>query len=343
MRYSGAKMKSLRGHLVAVLLIHAVCAWCGDVPLRLVQTIALPDVQGRLDHLAVDVKGRRLFVAGLGNNSLEVIDLKSGRRTQSVPGMSKPQGVLFVPQSNKLYVANGADGTLKLLKGAPLSLTSTIKLELGADLVDYDARTKRLYIGYGGKDAGKEYGQFGIIDTVKDTQVGDIRTSAHPGGIAVERNGPLLFLTIPDNDQVLVINRQSQNIVSTWPTSDAKQPVSVALDEKHRRLLLGLRKPPRLAVIDIDSGKTVSSMESIGLIDGVSWDSARNRVYVSGGEGFIAVYQQKDANNYEMLGRVPTGYMARTSLFVPELNRLYVALPKMENRQAEIRVYEPVP
>ena len=168
---------------------------CEDAPLRLVQTIALPNVEARLDHLSIDVKGNKLFVAGLGNNFLEVVDLKAGKLAQSIPRFSKPQGVLFVPDSNKLYMANGNDGTLKLLKGTPLTMANSIKLDLGADLVDYDRKSKRLYVGYGGKDAGENYGQFGIVDTTTDTHVGDIRTTAHPGGIAVEQKGKRLFLT----------------------------------------------------------------------------------------------------------------------------------------------------
>jgi DNA-binding beta-propeller fold protein YncE len=307
------------------------------------QTIPMPKVEGRLDHLGVDLKGRRLFVAGLGNNSLEVIDLKAGKRVQSIPGFSKPQGVFYVPRLEKLFVANGTDGTCKVLKGKPLSLSNNIKLDLGADLMDYDPESKVLYVGYGGRDAGKENGEFGIVDAVKERHVGDIQTSAHPGGIAMEKKGGRLFLTIPENNEVVVIDRKSQKIVSTWPISVAQQPVAIALDEPHRRLFVGLRKPPQFVVVDTDSGKVITSTESVGLIDGVSFDAAHSRIYVSGGEGFISVYQQRDADRYENLARIPTGYLARTSLFVPELNRLYVALPKQGGREAEIRAYEPVP
>ena len=337
-------MKTLQICVAAALLILTTAVFSEDNPrLRLVQTISMPQVEGRLDHMGIDVKGQRLFVAGLGNNSLEVVDLKAGTRVQSIPGFSKPQGVFFVPQSNKLYVANGTDGTLKVLQGAPLSLATNIKLELGTDLVDYDLKSKLLYVGYGGKDAGKEYGEFGIIDTVKNSHIGDIKTSAHPGGIAMERKGTRLFLTIPESDEIVVIDRKVQKIVGTWPMSSAKQPVSIALDEPHHRLFVGLRKPPQFTVLDTESGKVVASMESVGLIDGVSFDPARKRIYISGGEGFIAVYQQKDVDHYESLGRLPTAYLARTSLFVPELNRLYIAIPKQDKRNAEVRIYEPVP
>ncbi len=131
--------------------------------------------------------------------------------------------------------------------------------------------------------------------------------------------------------------------MNTWPISAAQQPVSLALDEARHRLFVGLRKPPQFVVLDSDSGTVVAALESVGLIDGVSFDPAHNRIYVSGGEGFVSVYQQRDSDHYESLGRITTTPIARTSLFVPELNRFYVAIPKQDDRDAQIRVYEPVP
>ena len=337
-------MKKVQGFVLAALLSCVPFCFAQDnVPLRLVQTIPMPKVEGRLDHLGVDVKGKRLFVAGLGNNSLEVIDLKAGKRTQSIPGFSKPQGVFYAPNMKKLFVANGTDGTCKVLKGTPARLTNSLRLSLGADLMDYDAEAKVLYVGYGGRDDGKDYGEVAILDTTKETHIGDIQTSAHPGGMAMEKKGRRLFLTIPESNNIVVIDRKSQKIVNTWPISAAQQPVSLALDEARHRLFVGLRKPPQFVVLDSDSGTVVAALESVGLIDGVSFDPAHNRIYVSGGEGFVSVYQQRDSDHYESLGRITTTPIARTSLFVPELNRFYVAIPKQDDRDAQIRVYEPVP
>jgi len=337
-------MKKFRPFVVAALLgCVTVCFAQNNVPLRLVQTIPMPKVEGRLDHMGVDVKGKRLFVAGLGNNSLEVIDLRAARRIQSIPGFSKPQGVFYAAEEKKLFVANGTDGTCKVLKGKPEKLTNSIKLSLGADLMDYDGEAKVLYVGYGGRDDGKEFGEVALLDASKEIRTGDIQTSAHPGGMALEKKGSRLFLTIPENDSIVVIDRKSQKIVRTWLMSAAQQPVSLALDEAHHRLFVGLRKPPKFVVLDTNSGTAVTAMESVGLIDGVSFDPVHNRIYVSGGEGFVFAYQQRDPDHYESLGRIATAPNARTSLFVPELNRLYVAVPKKDDRDAEIRVFEPVP
>src|SRR5258705_7780374 len=132
-------------------------------PLQLVQTISMPNVKGRIDHMDVDVKGKRLFVAGLENGSLEVIDLQAGKWVKSIPGFKKTQGVAYVPSLNKLFVASGDDGMLRVFRGDTLDLLNTIKLELGPNRVAYDPNSKLLYVGYGGKDARKDYGEVRII------------------------------------------------------------------------------------------------------------------------------------------------------------------------------------
>lgn len=335
-------------HIQIILLGAAIAlaAWARaqtTQPLRLVQTIPMPNVAGRIDHLAVDVKGGRLFVAALGNNTVEVIDLRAGRQVRSIPDFSKPQGVFYVPRLKKLFVAGGNDGTCKIFRGDTLGLITSVKLALGADLMDYDAAAKRLYVGYGGKDAGQDYGEVGILDATKGTHLGDIKMDAHPGSILVEKTGPRLFVSVPEINQVAVVERKSGAVIAKWPVTDAKQPVSLALDEAGRRLFVGTRNPPRVIALDAESGKAVASLPSVGVIDGMFWDGERKRIYVSGGEGFVDVYQQRDADHYDSVASIPTRSIARTSLFVPELKRLYVAVPRNEQENAEIRVYEAQP
>ena len=157
-------------------------------PLRLVQTIPLV-VEGRLDHLSADVRGMRLFIAALGNNTVEIIDLRAGKRIGSLTGMQKPQGVWYVPELKKLFVTSGNDGICRVYNGKTLELIESIKLDLGADLVGYNPRSKLLYAGYGGEDAKKDYGNVAIIDAQKNKHIGDIRTKVHPGGILVDDSG----------------------------------------------------------------------------------------------------------------------------------------------------------
>jgi DNA-binding beta-propeller fold protein YncE len=326
--------------LVVLLAMSLLTRAQTNGPLKLVQTIPLPNVEGRIDHMGVDVDGKRLFVAALGNNSLEVVDLTKGERVQSVSGLSKPQGVYYVSKLKKVFVANGNDGTFRVFSGNPLQAAGTVQLSLGADLTDYDNGAKLLYVGHGGKDAGKDYGEFGIIDPTKNEHVGDVRTEAHPGGIAIESSGRV-FVTLPEKNKVALLDTKMRSVVTTWDVPQTEQPVSLALDESGKRLFVGSRKPPKVAVFDTRSGKIVATWETIGMLDGIFYDAAHKRVYVSGGEGFLGVYQQQDADHYVEAARIPTRFMARTSLFVPALNRLFVALPRQDTKDAEIQVYEP--
>ena len=326
--------------IVALTLTLPLGAQNPVAPLRLVQTIPL-SVEGRLDHLYADVKGMRLFVAALGNNTIEVVDLRAGKTIRSLSGPQKPQGVWYVPSLKKLFVASGNDGICRVYSGETLELLESIKLDLGPDLVGYNPRTKLLYLGYGGEDAKKEFGNVGIIDARTNKHVGDIRTAAHPGGILVDDSGGLIYVTIPATSEVAVIDARNNQIIKTWKVTEAQRTVSLALDKANARLFVGARNPARVIVYDTRSFKTVADFSSVGLMDGMFFDAKRKRLYVSGGEGFVDVYQQQDADHYASLGRIATRPIARTSLFVPEINRYYVALPRKDNEPAEIRVYEP--
>src|SRR5262249_43367420 len=166
----------------------------GKQMLRLVQTISMPNVKGRLDHMDVDVKGRRLFVAGLENGSLEVVDLRNGQWMRSLSGFKKPQGVLCVEELNKLFVASGDDAMLRVFRGDTLELLDSIHLEPGPNRVVYEPHGKLVYVGYGGKDAGKDYREGGIIDARDDKHVGDIKVAAHPSELLLNHLGTTLFV-----------------------------------------------------------------------------------------------------------------------------------------------------
>ncbi len=309
-------------------------------PLRLVQTIPL-SVDGRLDHLSADVKGMRLFVAALGNNSVEVIDLREGRAIRSIAGPQKPQGVWYVEGLKKLFVASGNDGMCRVYDGKTLELIESIKLDLGADLVGYNQRKKLLYAGYGGEDAKKDFGNVAIIDARKNKHIGDIRTKVHPGGILVDDLGRRIYITLPATSEVAVIDTRRNEISKSWEAVEAKRTVTFALDTANSRLFVGTRTPGHIIVYDITSFKKMADFPAVGLLDGMFFDAHRKRLYVTGGEGFVDVFQQRDADHYDSLARIPTRPIARTSLFVPELDRYYVAVPRKDNQTAEIRVYEP--
>ena len=312
--------------------------------LRLTQTIPMPNVKGRIDHMDVDVKGKRLFVAGLENGSLEVVDLQAGKWMKSIPGFQKPQGIAYVESLNKVFVASGDDGMLRVFGGDTLELLDSIKLELGPNRVAYDPHAKLLYVGYGGKDAGKDFGEVGIIDAKTDKHVGGVQVAAHPAELLLDKSGKTLFVFVSTESKVQVIDTKNRKIVSTWPVS-SQRTGDGAFDEKSHRLFIGTRTPPEMVAMDSSSGKEVAHLPTVEGMDGVYFDAARGRIYVSGGRGFdvgyVFCYQQKDPDNYETLGKIPTRAGAGTSFWSPELNRYYVAAPAHDNEEAAILVFEP--
>jgi DNA-binding beta-propeller fold protein YncE len=313
-------------------------------PLRLLQTIPLPNVKGRLDHMDVDVKGKRLFVAGLENGTFEVVDLQAGKRVRSIPGFKKAQGALFVPELNKLFLASGDDGMLRVFRGDTFELLDAIHLEPGPNRVVYEPKSKLVYVGYGGKVAGKDYGQIGIIDAVQDKHAGDIKVVAHPSELLLDKEGKTLFVFVSIASRLQVIDTNKREVLSTWAVS-SEHPGDAAFDESTSRLFIGTHTPPEMIAMDSKSGKEVAHLPTPEGMDGVYFDAVRKRVYVSGGRdllvGFAFVYQQKDADHYETIGKIPTRGGAGTSFWSPDLNRYYVAAPANDKEEAAILVYAP--
>jgi DNA-binding beta-propeller fold protein YncE len=332
-----------------VLLIGCACRLAnsqegGKQTLRLVQTVAIPNVKGRIDHMDVDVKGKRLFVAGLENGTVEVVDLQAGKWVRSMPGFKKPQGILYVPDINKLFVASGDDGMLRVFRGDTLELLDSIHLDVGPNRLVYEPHSKLVYVGYGGKDAGKDYGEVGVIDARKDKVVASIKVAAHPSELLLDKSGTTLFVFISIANQLQVIDTNKRQVVATWRVS-SQRPGDSAFDQSTSRLFIGTRTPPEMIVMDSKSGKEVVHLPTVEGMDGVYFDVKRTRVYVSGGRelpsGFIFVYQQKNADHYDTVGRVPTRAGAGTSFWSAELDHYYVAAPANDKHEAAILVYAP--
>jgi DNA-binding beta-propeller fold protein YncE len=328
---------------LALLFSFAVASAENGAALKLVQTIPLPEVDGRIDHFAIDVKGRRAFLAALAKDTIEVVDLRVGRVIHTVPGFAKPQGVLFVPQFNKLLVASGADGSVKTLDGATLAVIHAASVSLGADAIGYDPRSKEMYVGSGGGDANKEQGDLTVFNVANGAQVTALVTDAHAGGSVVEGHGERVFVLVPEKAEVVVLDRKTRAQVAKWTIPGIQKNVAIALDEKGHRIFLGVRTPASIVVLNSDSGAAVASIPTVATLDGLAFDSATRRIYTSGGEGFVDVTQQIDVDHYEHIARIPTGPIARTSVFVPDWRRLYVAVPRDKERGAELRVFEVVP
>jgi len=317
------------------------------LPLQRVQTIPMSGVSGRMDHLGVDVEGGRLFAAALGNtqNTVEVIDLKAGKRIFSISGQSMPQGVFYSADLKKLFVANGRDGTVKSFRGDSFELLDNLSVGANPDHVGYDPTTKYLYVGI--RIPNSRIGALSIIDTSTSKQIGVIRTDTHPGGVKIEASGPRIFVTLPGLPEVGVVDRMKRKQTAAWPLTGVPGVVALALDETHHRVFGGSRNPPMLVVLDTESGKQITQLEGVNGIDDLWYDAERNRIYASGGRGaaagFVYVYQQKDADRYELTAKVPTRANAQTSIWVPQLNRYYVSASANDKEDAAILVFEPQP
>lgn len=313
-------------------------------PLELQQTIPLQGVRGRFDHFAIDPKGKRLFVAALGNNTLEVLDLAAGRRLKTISGLRKPTGVAYVVERDRVAVAGGDDGTIKLFSGTSYDLVETIDGLEDADNVRLDRLKKRLYVGYGeGALAVIDVSLRASLSAKMAKATATISLEAHPESFQLEHSGPRIFVNVPGAKHIAVIDREKRVVLEKWPLGDLEANFPMTLDEPGHRLLVGCRQPARLLVLDTSSGKPVQTLEISGDTDDLFLDAARKRLYLSCGEGFLDVVGGREGDHLERIARIPTRAGARTCYFSPELDRLYLALPEREGKEAELRVYRPQP
>ena len=311
-------------------------------PLRQVNAIPLLAVAGRIDHLAVDLAGKRVFLAALEKNEVEVVDISSGAVTQTIVGLEKPQGLLFVDKLHRLIVASGKDGTVKTFEGSSLSPSTTVTVSLGADAIGYDPKANEIYVGSGGADAGEEHGDLTIFDAGTLRRKAALTADAHAGGSVPDGPTTRMFVLVPEKSEVMVVDRSTHTVKTTWTIAGIQKDVAIALDESRHRLFLGVRNPPSIVVLNSDTGVKVADVATVGTLDGLWFDAATRRIYTTGGEGFLDVTQQIDPDHYRQIAHIETGPVARTSIFVPQWKRLFVAVPRNKDRSAELRVFEVV-
>jgi hypothetical protein len=301
-------------------------------PLDLVQTIPMPKVDGRIDHLAHDAKGGRLFVAALGNNTVEVIDLSQGKVVHRIEGLHEPQGILSL--DGQIVVASGGDGSCRFYDGSTFKLTKTIDCKDDADNVRFDAEAKLVYVGYGS-------GGLAVIDPAKGAKIGDIPLEGHPESFQLEAKGKRIFINVPKAGHIAVADREKRAVIAKWKLS-AGANFPMALDEEGRRLFVGCRQPSKLLVVDTESGKELAAVECSGDTDDVFYEAASKRVILSCGAGFLDVFDASGAAP-RRIGKVPTAAGARTCFELPDKGSIYLAVPHRGGSQAEIRVYRPGP
>lgn len=336
-------MKNRRGVYVAALIFGLTLPMlaqespepANDRPLVLTEAIPLEAVKGRFDHFAAN--GRRLFVSALGNNTVEVIDIGGRLLEHTITGVPNPQGVVFAPDVNKLFVAS-SKGQLYIYDGTSFALITSIDFHGDVDNLRYDPANKRVYVGYG----DDETAAIAAVDATTNKRVDEeYKLGAHPESFQLETSGPNIYVNLPDLQQIAVINRAT-HAIARWPIT-LEHNFPMALDEADHRLFVGTHQPPRLAVFNTQSGRLIAALPSVQDADDLYYDAARKRIYMAGGEGFIYVFQQKDPDNYLFLAKIPTALGARTAGYFGKgkkgFDRFYLAVPARSGRGAEIWIY----
>src|SRR5579864_5009135 len=305
-------------------------------PLILTATVPLEGVKGRFDHFASG-KGK-VFVSGLGNNSVEVIDLFQGTRSHEITGVPNPQGVAFSPEANKLFVAS-EKGKLYIYDGDSYKLLSMLDFDGGADNLRYDAATKRVYVGCGDDEKNSA---FAAVDAMTNKRLDEVyKLGGEPESFQLEKNGPNIYVNVPDLKQIVVINRTTKAL-ARWSLT-VGQNFPMALDEANHRVIVGTREPATISVFDTGSGKMVASVPTVQDTDDLYYSAEHKRVYVPGREGAIWVYQQNDPDHYTLISKIPTVLGAGTAGYFGRqgkgFDRFYLAIPAGANTNAEVRVY----
>jgi DNA-binding beta-propeller fold protein YncE len=306
------------------------------LPLQLEEQIPVPGVAGRLDHFTADAKRRRLFVSALGNNTLEVIDVFAGRVIHSIKGLAQPQGPLYVPGVDKLYVANAEDGKVRVYDGATYTLRKTIDFGKDPDNMRYDETSKTVFVGFGEDDGG-----IAMIDPKTDERVGQVyKTEGHPESFQVETSGGHIFVNVPDAGNVVESIDRKTGAMTKWPLEGLRSNYALALNEEDHRLFTITRKTPMMVVLNTETGNEVTRLRAAGECDDVFFDASRKRIYVIGAEGFLSVFQQIDPDHYELLANVPSGIGIRTGYYFTRRDRFYVGVPAKGSEPAQVWTYE---
>jgi DNA-binding beta-propeller fold protein YncE len=327
------KLPHWRNALLLALLTSTASYAEGPGPLVLEATIPLGDIKGRIDHLAVDLTHKRLFVAELGNDSVGVIDLQARRVLRTMTGFAEPQGVGYSPLTDELYVANGGNGTVSIFRGEAFLPNGQVSLGNDADNVRIAEQTSQVLVGYG-------RGALAVIDARDHSRKADIRLEGHPESFQIVPGESRVLVNVPDTAEVAVIDLRAGTQTTSWPLGDLRGNFPMAVDPTMQTTWVVTRFPARLVAFDTHTGARKAVLYTCGDSDDVFADVRRHQLYVSCGSGHIEVWMLQEGR-YSLLARLPTRSGARTALFVPELDRLYLAVRQSPGIPAAIQVYRP--
>ncbi|MDP9076506.1 MAG: YncE family protein [Bacteroidota bacterium] len=305
----------------------------GKQLLTLQKEIALPGVKGRIDHIDINIKDQIVYVAALGNNTLEIVDLKSGRVTGSIKGLDEPQGVAYTEKHQEIFIANGGTGECGFYNALSLKKTGSIKLADDADDVRYDAQADKIYVGYGS-------GGIAIIDAGSHKQVGDIPLTAHPESFQLDAKANKLWVNVPGSGMIGVANLKTLKQTARWSKLLPRANFPMAYDGAQHRIIVGYRLPAKLIVYDSETGKELFSAPMVGDVDDLYWDAKTKQVFISGGGGAVNVFKQTGITTYQKIADIKTRNGARTSLLIPELGLLLIAARADGDQLAALLVYK---
>lgn len=336
----------LKFFLCSAFIIVSCCSIVfAQQPLRLVQTIEMPEVPAGpyADHLAIDTHGHRLFTTPQANHAVDVLDLSSGKVQHTITGFGNPHAILYRQDRNRLFVTDGSAGNLKIFDATTFQQIGSIKLELNADGIAYDDRTGYLYVANGGDEAGKNYSLISIIDTAREQKIGDIRVESPAlEAMAIDTATNRLYVNLPESSSIAVIDLKKEAVVSTWPLTLGKKNMAFAIDPAHHRLYVGCRDTDvrgSIVILDTDTGHELHRLPIGGWVDSMFYDPAMGRIYASCGVGEVFTYERDQGDTFKALQTTDTAVMAKTSLYSPQLDRLYVAVPHLGDTTAKILVF----
>jgi DNA-binding beta-propeller fold protein YncE len=304
-------------------------------PLRLETKIPLGDVRGRIDHMAVDPVRNRLFVAELGNNSVGVVDLASGKLVHRISELTEPQGIGYELSTDTLFVANAGDGSVRMFRGSDFGEIGRIELGDDADNVRIDAARQHLLVGYG-------EGAIAVIDFSQRRKIAEIALPAHPESFRLDQATGRIYVNVPKASAVIVLDSLGKAPPVTWSMRGIGGNFPMALDEDSGRVFIGFRAPARLGVFWAEGGRNVASVDLCGDTDDVFVDAKRHRAYVSCGQGYIDVFDTGDPG-YRRVARIPTAPGARTAYFMPASDRYFLAVRATFTEPAAIWVFRAQP
>lgn len=321
-----------RACLALALLAGPAAAAGKPAPLVLERTIVLPGVMGRIDHLAVDLKRKRLFVAELGAGKVEAIDLAAGKPVKRLTGFQEPQGLAWLAKTDQLVVASGGDGKVRFYAGEDLHPAGELALGDDADNVRADEDAGQVLVGYGA-------GGLAVIDAAQHKLVRTIALNAHPEGFRLDPKARRVFVNLPNARQIAAVDLNS-GAVTRWQQGLTLANFPMSLDPDGKTLAVVFRAPAELQLIDTATGKPRQTLKTCGDSDDVFIDAGHRDIYVSCGQGAVDVFHGS-GGGYALQARVQTRAGARTSLFAPELDRLFVAARAEGGQPAAILVYKP--